>query len=77
MEPKTKVDLSLIPLENLLKEAESRCKTFICAYDVPNDPSGLEKRFEKGLWFDKVAMASILENCILLCGYDVSDQETP
>lgn len=60
------MDLSLISIEDLLKEAESRCVTFICSYELyKNEKSFMESRYGKGQWFEAVRLASVLNNDIL------------
>ena len=60
-------DLSLVPLDVLLKEAESRCKEFVCAYN-PNDFETKEEAmffFGKGSWHSSCALSNILNNDVL------------
>lgn len=60
------MDLSLIPLKDLLKESESRCSSFVCAYEtmeLKNKTMGFE--FGKGSWFDAVRLTAILHNDVM------------
>lgn len=61
------MDLSLVPLNDLLKEIESRSECFICAYELPQDKNKLMMfRFgHKGDWMKSVTLSSILNNDIL------------
>ena len=60
--------LSLIPLDDLIEEAERRCETFVCAYELPKDKQITGKfntYYGKGTWFRSCALTSILHNdCI-------------
>jgi hypothetical protein len=60
-------DLSLIPLEELLNEAQGRCETFICAYELPKEveKEAMFKYGEKGNWMNSVKLASILNNDVM------------
>ena len=60
------IDLTLVPLDDLLKEVESRCSCFIAAYELPKseDKTG-DFYYGKGKWFDAVKLASILNNHVL------------
>jgi hypothetical protein len=61
-------DLSLIPMDDLVKEVEKRCDSFICAYETPEDKaknSNMKFYYGKGLWMRAVALAAILENDII------------
>lgn len=62
-----KIDLSLVPIEDLISEAESRCSTFICAYEFNNSAGkGAEFNYGKsGNYFDSCKLASILNNDVL------------
>ena len=60
-------DLSLIPLDDLIKEIESRCNVFICAYE-PNDfqkTKELQYYYGKGSWHTACALANVLNNDVL------------
>ena len=59
------MDIRLIPMEDLIRELESRCKVFICAYQTPEqrDKTGnVMYWFGKGAWMDSVGIASVLHN---------------
>lgn len=63
------IDLSLIPLDDLLKEVENRTDCFICAYQMPKT-AGSEMLFiygrgEKQKYGEAVKLASILNNDVL------------
>lgn len=61
------MDISLIPFDDLIKEIESRCGEFVCAYT----PIEYEKNKEyqlyygKGSWHISCALANILNNDVL------------
>ena len=60
-------DINLIPMEDLIREIESRCKVFICAYQTPEqrDKTGnVMYWFGKGAWMDSLEwrVADIAEN---------------
>lgn len=60
-------DLSLIPFDEIIKEAESRCNEFICAY-APNDfqkHKELMFIYGKGSWQRACALSNILNNDVL------------
>ncbi len=63
--PETSVNLSLVPIETLLIEVESRCETFICAFDLPDNLHQFETRYRKGVIFNQSAMANSLNYDIL------------
>ena len=61
------MDLKLIPLDDLIKEAESRCSEFICAY-VPVDfqkDKELKFYYGKGSWQRSCCISNILNNDVL------------
>ncbi len=60
-------DLSLIPLEDLIKEIENRCETFICAYELPKEANeeAMFKYGEKGNWMNSVKLSAILHNDVI------------
>lgn len=59
-------DLSLVPIDEMLKECEKRCICFICAYDhIENEKKQSMFLYGNGTWFDGVKLASILNNDIL------------
>lgn len=63
--PQASVDLSLIPIKDLLSEVESRTSTFICAmrFDEP-DESGreIQTKVGHGKWADAVGLSTILQD---------------
>jgi len=60
------MDLSLIPMDDLIKEMESRCSSFITAYEFHKNKDILsEFRYGEGNWNDAVRLANILNNDIL------------
>ena len=61
------MDLSLVPIDDLIKEIELRCKEFICAY-TPNDFQNykeLKFYYGKGSWHRSCSLVNILNNDIL------------
>lgn len=60
-------DLSLVPFDDLMREAESRCTEFICAYA----PNGFQTKrdlmfyYGKGSWQRSCSLSNILNNDIL------------
>lgn len=61
------MDLSLIPIDDLMKEIESRCTEFVCAY-APNDfqkNKELMFYYGKGNWNRSCALTNILNNDVL------------
>lgn len=62
-----KQDLSLIPMDDLIGEAERRCKEFICAYAPMDFQKDKELMFYygKGSWHRSCSMANILNNDVL------------
>ena len=60
------IDLSLVPIEELLKEAESRCSCLVVAYELLKDKEKwTEFRYVKGQWFEAVRLSAVLSNDIL------------
>ena len=60
------LELSLIATETLIKEIESRCCSFICAYEFYKDKREYSKfYYGKGKWSDSVRLASVLNNDVL------------
>lgn len=63
----SKPDLSLVPIEDLLREVESRCNEFICAF-TPNDfQKNKETKYlyGSGDHHNACALANILNNDVL------------
>lgn len=59
-------DLSLVPLDSLIREMESRCATFICAYETfKNKDTLVIFRYGHGTWYKSVCLASILKNDVM------------
>ncbi len=59
-------DLSLIPMEDLIKEMDNRCISFICAYHhLENDKKQSNYYYGNGDWHDSVALSSILNNDVI------------
>ena len=61
----SEVDLALLPIDDLIKEIEGRCKTFVMAYELPNDvqQKGLFNTwYGKGNWADSSKLTNILNN---------------
>ena len=59
------LDLPLVPLDELIKEVESRCETFVCAYELPKEKQitgNFATYFGKGNWIRACAIAGILNN---------------
>ncbi len=63
----TKIDLSLIPIDDLIKEIESRCLEFICAYTPNNYQKEQELKFYygKGSWHRSCSLSNVLNNDVL------------
>lgn len=60
-------DLSLIPMEDLIKEVESRCNEFICAFTPNGFQTKQETMFYYGTGSYHVAcgLANVLNNDVL------------
>lgn len=62
------MDLSLVPIDDLVKEVESRSACFIAALQLPEDKQkigDLKFWYGKGSWSESVALAGILQNDVL------------
>lgn len=60
------LDLSLVPMKELMVEAEKRCCTFICAYELHQDKKKfVENIYGKGNWFESVRLSAVLNNDVL------------
>lgn len=60
------MDLSLVPIEELMKEAEGRCHCFVAAYEEYQDKrKTMQFKFGKGDWFDAVRLTAILHNDVM------------
>ena len=59
-------DLSLVPMDELVKEAEKRCCSFICAYEFYKDrKSYMQFYYGKGMWGEACRLSNILNNDVL------------
>ncbi|OPX89051.1 MAG: hypothetical protein A4E53_01659 [Pelotomaculum sp. PtaB.Bin104] len=61
----TEIDLALVPIDDLIREVESRCKTFVMAYELPDDVklrNLFVTWFGKGNLKDAAALVNILNN---------------
>jgi hypothetical protein len=59
-------DLSLVSMEELVKEMESRCSSFIAAYEFHKDKKTLMNfHYGKGSWYESIRLASVLNNDVL------------
>ena len=57
--------LPLIPFDELIKELERRCETFVCGYEMPKDKhttGDFCTYFGKGSWLRSCGLANILQN---------------
>ena len=60
------MDLSLIPIEDLIKEVESRTLNFICALEYPKEENKDTRYwYGHGVWSKSVALANVLNNDVL------------
>ena len=61
------MDLSLVPMDDLIKEAESRCTEFVCAYAPNNFQVNKELMFYygKGSWQRSCCLSNVLNNDVL------------
>ena len=60
------MDLTLVPLVELLNEVEKRSHCFVCAYELyENKEKLMGFRFGKGEWFAAVRLTAILNNDVL------------
>jgi len=60
-------DLSLVPIDDLLKEVESRCNEFVCAYTPNEFDTKKETQFYygKGSWHIACSLTNVLNNDVL------------
>ena len=59
------VDLSLVSVDDMLKELESRCSVFVMAYQLPEQRernNDFATYYGKGAWSDSVFLSSVLHN---------------
>jgi hypothetical protein len=59
------MDLTLIPIEDLLKECGNRCGTFISAYNSLGSTGDVKTFYGKGIWIDAVGLSAVLQNDVL------------
>ena len=61
------MDLSLVPINDLMKEMEQRCTTFLAAWQQPQDKfkSELKTFYGKGDWSKSIALSNMLNNDVL------------
>ena len=60
------MDISLVPFNDLVKELESRCNSFICAYEFPEDNNKFTNFiYGKETWYNAIRLSAILNNDIL------------
>lgn len=60
------MDLSLVSIDDLVKEIEGRTTSFICAYELPYEKVFQMKfNYGHGKWFKSVQLSSILNNDVL------------
>lgn len=60
------MDLSLVSMDELIKEAESRCHCFIASYELREEKqSTMKSWYGKGNWFEAVRLAAVLNNDVL------------
>lgn len=65
--PVTEVDLSLIPVDDMLNAIAQRCSTFVYGYDLPDEKAFyICKHF--GSYQDRVFLARMLDNLIIKSG---------
>ena len=61
-----KKDLSLIPVDDLVKEIEARCVSFVCAYETYKEENRNSSfYYGKGNWYAGVRLSAILHNDVL------------
>lgn len=60
-------DLSLVPIDDLIKEVEKRCLEFVCAYNPVEFEKNKESKFYygKGSWQKSVYLSSVLNNDVM------------
>ena len=60
------MDLTLVPLDDLIKEMEARCPSFVVAYTMlNNDKQMMYFHYGNGTWYKAVQLAAILNNDVL------------
>lgn len=62
-----KVDLSLVAIDDLIREAQSRCDSFVAGYRIKGieDKNDFKLWYGENNWLDSVALASILHNDVI------------
>ena len=62
-----KIDLSLVPMEELMGEAERRCACFVASYQTHENKARKEYKsyYGKGKWMEAVGLTAILQNDIM------------
>jgi len=67
MRSKSGTDLSLVSINEMIEEVESRCISFISAYTLrdPQDREIIYQRFRKGQWDNACKLSNILNNSVL------------
>lgn len=58
-------DLSLVPTDDLIKEIEARCETFVCSYELYDEKQKKDRfitHYGKGKWTNACALSNILNN---------------
>lgn len=62
----SKMDLSLVPIEDLIHELEKRTSCLIAAYTLPDEQHSMRFSYGRnGDWKSAVGLASILNNDVL------------
>lgn len=57
------VDLSLVPIEELVEEIQSRSLCFVASYDLPKDKEKLSTFwYGKGTYYDSCRLTNLLNN---------------
>jgi len=67
--PVTEVDLSLIPIPDLLEAIRSRTSTFIYGYDLPDEKAFYQCKHH-GLFQDRVFISKMLDHMIVESGFE-------
>jgi len=61
-----KIDLTLVPFDDLIEELESRSVCFIAAWETHKDKDkDLWFKYGKGTWHQAVRLSSVLNNDVL------------
>lgn len=59
------MDLSLVPISDLLDEIDKRTDCFIAAYFLPDEIDDLKFWYGKKQWSDSVMLSSMLHNMVM------------